>query len=497
MEPVRQIRTLWYNWGEWDGFYDWPAQSFRAGSNLETKQIENGACACSVLVDTLVSYTGNILSINKYRNRCFATLSWTTTKIYDWWVFEFNMASWDNTDNQVLWFWTLKRNADSITYSYWFSKTTFWVGKIHRFATDFTSATYNIKEFAIATPWVSTKNMTVLPVANRIIFSIWNTIFELSDLEVVKTLVILPNETSIIWITKYWDTYKVYYNWERYSWWPIDSYVAYWDWFDSAFDSLATYTNSPIRMVVSDDWAFDYVSFWWTYTSDLYYVWWLNRWKPIITNIEQSTWNTRVFWTIWAIREGIIYMVWVRKWTTWNDNTIYSYWNYYAGTNNQLVPENIGKRITWMAVNDQYLECYCDDDGKIYTKSFFFASAPEWTATIYTYPLLWNYWISSEKTISSIYIPYFLYNNSDHIKIYYRKDATPYDTNTDGRTLIKDITGADYKAKRGCIVHRSELSAISLWDFYMLEYKIEIVSTSTKSSILWQIKTAYLDNLKQ
>ena len=92
MEPVRQIRTLWYNWGEWDGFYDWPAQSFRAGSNLETKQIENGACACSALVTTGLTYVWDITAVNPYDEIMFCTRDdvWDNAKVYYNWLFSFN-----------------------------------------------------------------------------------------------------------------------------------------------------------------------------------------------------------------------------------------------------------------------------------------------------------------------------------------------------------------------------------------------------------------------
>lgn len=500
MEPIKQLWTWNCNWWEWDWFYNWPAWSYRAGNNLETKQVENWVCICNALVATAYTFIWDMTAVNPYEEMCFATRDDVAdqAKIYYWWVFKFN--TWTRASDIIYWFWKMTRVSDTTSYSYWISWTSSWVWKVFRFATDFTSATsvwtWTLWNWRTASP--SNNRMPVLSVAWRIIFAWGNTIFEITDTEVITKLVTLPKEVDIVAISKYQYTYKVFYNWKRFANWTTDSYVAYWDWFDIAFSSTVKYEASPIRTVVND-WAYDYTTFWDKYTSDLYYVAWLNRWEPVRTNIEESTNNTRLFWLEWVIREWILYMTWTNK--LWVD-CLYSYGNYYTWTNNQLVPENSWKTITKINVTERVLYCYINDDvsanlWKIYTKNFFFATQPETTATIYSYPLTWNYWISTDKTIESIHIPYLLYHSSDHIKIYAKKTWSPYVANTSWWVQIADITWATDLAKRWKIIYRSSLVALDLWNFNQLEYKAELIAWSTKSPILWPIKTPYLDNLKQ
>lgn len=502
MEAIEQVWNWgWFNWWEWDGFYNWPANSYRAGRNIESKQIENGLFICNKLVDTWLTYQWDILAVNPFENRCFSTRDGSTWKIYKDWVFKFNMDSWDSTWNTIQGFWIMNRSSDNITYSYWFSRTNNWTWKITRFSTDFTTPTYNIWTERNLWQWRNTNpNENIMPVLSVPTWIIWayaNTIFKLNRSEIIETLVTLPREVDIVWITFYQNTYKVFYNWPRYSWWPIDSYISIWDWANSLFTQTVKYENSPIRVVVND-WAYEYVVFWNNITSDLYRVWGLERGSPIRWNIEWSTWyNTRVFWTEWVIREWILYLKGTNK---FDENCIYSYWNYYPWTNRQLVPENV-KNVSKMLASTSNIDIYIDDDAwtnvwKIYTKSFLFNQIPELTGTILSYAMTWNGWLWSRKVLKRVDCSYQLYSNSDSIKIYSKTNWWPYGNNNTWWTLIKTITGEDYFQKRWVTFTSSELSAISVWEFYQLEYKVELIAWWNRSPILYQIKTSYLDYLK-
>lgn len=502
MEAIEQVWNWgWFNWWEWDGFYNWPANSYRAGKNIESKQIENGLFICNKLVDTWFTYQWDIRAVNPFENRCFSTRDGSTWRIYKDWVLKFNMATWTTAWDTIQGFWRMNRNSDSITYSYWFSSTYFWQWKICRFDVWFWWVTYSIG--GSRTLWQSRINnpafdrMQILSVSTGIIWAWGNTIFKLNRSEIIETLLELPKEVDVVWITFYQNTYKVFYNWPRYDNWPIDSYISIWDGSSSLFTQTVKYENSPIRLVVND-WAYEYVVFWDSATSDLYRVWGLERWSPIRWNIENSTpYNTRVFWTEWVIREWIFYIKWQNKFL---DDCIYSYWNYYPWTNRQLVPENV-KNISKMNAWTQFMDIYVDDDGwsnvwKIYTKSFFFNQESETTGTVLSYAMTWNGWLWSKKVLKRVDVSYQLYSSSDSIKIYSKTNWWPYWYNSSWWTLIKTITGSDYSTKRWVTFTSSELSAMSVWEFYQLEYKVELTAGSTKSPILYQIKTSYLDYLK-
>lgn len=496
MATIEQNWNITFNWWEWDWFYNWPSWSYRAGSNLETKQLENWAMICNWLISTDNTYIWEIIAINWYEDKTFCTDDkvWHFWKIYYNWAFTFNL--WTGSQDRVYWFWKMTRLADNINYSYWFSWVSSWVWKIYRFANDFLSKS-NIWTRTLWKGRLTIWNKIITLWNNwRIIFATANTIFEITRQETITTLLELPKEADIIEITNYQDTYKIYFNLTRFPNWTTDSFIASWDWFDNVYSNYVQYEASPIRMVVND-WPYDYVSFWDNFTTDLYYVWWINRWKPIRTNIEESINNTRIFWTEWVIREWVLYMNWENK--LW-EKCLYSFWNYYPWSKSQLVPENKWKEINKLNVSERVIYCYINNDvsanvWKIYSRSLFFATQPESTATIYTYALTWNYWISTEKTINRVYVSYLLFHQSDHIKIYCRNNWWPYTENSSWWVLIKDITWTSYLSKRWCTINRNEIPTI--WDFYQLEYKIELISWRTKSPILWNIKTDYTDNIKQ
>ncbi len=90
-------------------------------------------------------------------------------------------------------------------------------------------------------------------------------------------------------------------------------------------------------------------------------------------------------------------------------------------------------------------------------------------------------------------ISYSLYQNNDSIKIYARKNATPYTDNTTGWTLVKTITDA---TKMGAKVNRSELVALNLGEFNILEYYVEITASGNRSPVFYQLKTVITDSIK-
>lgn len=496
-QPIKQVWN-WndFSWWEWDWFYYWPKWWVRVTSKVALREVENWARIVNLKTDTWITYLWDVRSINPFRSRCFSTRDVNTWKIYDNWVFKFNMATWTTAYDTIVWWWQLNRASDKTTYSYWISATSYWTWQIQRFDTNFWWVSYWIWWNRTLADWAtnnpSYERAPVLSLPTRIIWGWSNTIFQIDRNEVIKTLISFPIWAEIRAITYYQDTFKIYYNLKRYTNWPTDWIIAYWDWISNTIEQFVKYENSNIQCVVND-WAYDYVVFWDWITSDLYYVWWLNRWNPVRVNTEQNfNNNNRIFWTEWFIREWILYITWQDKF--WNE-CIYSYWSYYPWTPRSLISENDISSYSGSLINassNQFFDIY--DEWKIYYQRYWVneASSNQWI--LISYPIIWWLWIHTLKTIEKIDISYNLYSSSNYINVYVKKNWWPYSTNTTWWTLIKTITD---NTKRWVKIYRNELISLWLWDFNELEFKIELNQPyNSYSPIFHQLRLEYLDNIK-
>jgi hypothetical protein len=510
-------RQVWnwnsFGWGEWDWFYYWPKWSYRAWENIETRMLENWA-RITGRVQEAVTYTGELYAINPFFYRSFATrrADWWAN-IYAWWTLKLSMpADWNQ--KRILWFGSLTRAWQNNQTVYWIWWTSSWTGKIHRFDANYTGVVYDVATY---TYWASRTSIPrfdlppVLSYWNKIYIWFWNTINIMDSNEIVTQTLVLPVDSEIMSITVFQDQFRIYYNHYKESN-TADWMIAYWDWSSSLVDNVAIYENSVIKTVVSNG-SFDYVVFWDQITSDLYICQWLQR-APIRTNVEQSSGNTRSFTrvNVWCIREWIAYF--------WGQNkdrnyTLYSYWKYYWWTSDTLIPENTfwnNYAISWLKAREQLVEIYVDNiawtnQWKLYEKALYYNEStvsPSPLSSIwkiYSYPLEWNFGSYTLKTIQDIYIWYSLYSVNDSIKIYVRKNANTYYQNKDQfwqnpRVLLKNITWNNYFNKKWIKINRTELLSLWLWDFYTLELRVDMEAISY-SPILHQIKTIYLDNLKE
>ena len=495
MTPIEQVHN-WSNFSgwEWDGFYLWPKWSYRLWKNIDTRQLENWVKICTKVVDTEVTYDWDILAVNPYALNSFSTDTWSWWKIYKDWVLKITLASWTAPHNAIMWFGKMTKLSDTTTYVYWFSQTSVWVWKIFRIATNYSTATDISQDFTLAL-W-KTDNSNYMPVLSlpwKIIFWYWNTIYELSNWEILTELISFPKDSEIVAITYYQDIFKIYYNVPNYSGWPKNSFVNYWDWSSSAVETFVVYENSWVFQVIND-WAFDYAVFGNSFSNDFYRMEGLNR-VDVRVNTENSANNTRLLWAEWVIREWVIYLTWQNK---LEEDCLYSFGNYYPWMSKSLMPENSGIEINKMYawISDLYI--YIDDvsapwTGAIYTKSFLFSWNTELSWTIYSYAITWNFWMYTQKSIKEIDVSYYLPASSSSIKVYVKTSWWPTADNATGRTLIKTITD---HLSRWVKIYASELSTLSVWKFYQLEYKVELITTSTSWPYLHQIRTVYNDNIQ-
>ena len=507
--------TQYYNWNdfsawEWDAFYYWPRGSFKAWINVAVRELENAVRISSKKVDTEKTYQWEILTMNPFREWSFITQEGQVIRYYEWNNYEREIKDSEFYEHKkILWFGQLtKYNPNTNNYEtfiYWFSaitNTEWWV--IWRLTPQ---RVMSILLWKTRKMWVwkynPTSRLITLSIANEIYWWYGNTIHKIDSNEIITQLLVLPPNADIYDITFYQDKFKIFYNVTNtdgsYDW-----YISYWDWnpwgdTTPLEQAKVKYQNSKI-VGVFNDWPYDYVIFGEWNTSDLYCINGLNRGEPIRVNTEWSNYNSRTFWDnnmtnkdIWFIREWILYFVWVNK---FNIPCIYSLWKYYPWSNLALIPESETIRIPHIT-NGKNTEkkFYIYDNWKIYTKSYDFDTPSDELWTIISYPITWNAWIFTIKTLMTVYVGYNLVDEWNEIKIYYRRNGWVH-RNMDAWDFILLKTIKD-KNKLWIRIDRVELTDRGLWDFYEMEFKVELVSPwNNKSPIFYWIRMVYSDNLK-
>lgn len=113
----------WFNWWEWDWFYQWPDNSYRAGKNIETRQVENALLITNKLTDTWQTFTGTFWTVNPFEPRSFSTYDSSVGYLYRNWTLATVVSTWTTAYNQILGWGKMERWADNITYNYWFTAT--------------------------------------------------------------------------------------------------------------------------------------------------------------------------------------------------------------------------------------------------------------------------------------------------------------------------------------------------------------------------------------
>lgn len=488
---TQAIEQTWnwsdFSWGEGDGFYAWPAGSYRMGENLDTRRVENGARACNKL-ETVWTYTGTINSVYDYAVNSFSTNTTTTINFY----YNGSLASTSTRGSTaaatIKSFGRMRRQSDGITYPYAITNTASGSWLIYRLSADFTTVDYTAGSFAWRTTAPVLWKMPVVNIPNGILFGYWNILFEFTWLEGAATAKLtLPETVDIVAITQYQDSYKLYCN--DYKWANADSFVAFWDWVSTSLQQVSDYKNSPV-IAVANDWPYDYAVFWTTFVSDLYRMEWLIR-RDIRNNIESSSGNSRILLEEMAVSDWIVYIKWRNKIDS--SVCVYTYWRYYPGTASSLVPD-LKTWIDKFGFTDSYMYIYTA--GNVYRKSKEFSWNAAASFKIYSYPLRWNFGFYTKKSLEQVNISYRLASADDEIKIYVRKAGWPYATNSSGWTLLTTITGADDFATMGKRVDKTVISSKWIWDFNQLEWRVDATNAGTNSAILHQIFAVYIDNIK-
>lgn len=479
----------WKSFSGWegDGFYYWPAGSYRLWYNIETRKMESGVMVANKQT-TDHTFSGTIKWVSDYFDRTYCTVSGSTGKIYSAGAFKFNMAIGTVAHDTILWWGRMKRAA--WTAVQWYGISAFNTDcKVHRFDAGFTGVTYSVASFTPTTEYTGTIStrwqIPTLSDAQGILFAFWNTVYRLSTAEAITTLLVLSTTADILWITVYQNQYRIYWND-----WNIGN-VSIWDWDSDAVDQTVSYNNSPVMSVVSD-WAYDWAVFGASgITSDLYRVYWLQR-DPVRNNVEFSDGNSRYFTSSIGIKEWIVYIGWQNKNLA---SCMYSYGSYYPGVSKSLVPENLtvgDTSILRFSFGEQSIYTYYGTT--VYKRSVLFKWEMDTTVwSVTSFPVTGNMWIGTDKEITKIYVDYKLYNASDTIKIYARANADPFDTNSSPVfILLKTITGSITARQEKITDLQIRTAWLGKWN--QIEFRVDIQNASTNSAIFYWLHMFYSDN---
>ena len=103
-----------------------------------------------------------------------------------------------------------------------------WAWVAERYIT-YTSTDWN--PFFTPPPWQPSPTI-LLNLWNRILFSYYNQIWQLSNSEVVTKLLTLPSEENVVWLTQFQWEYKIYTTVAESS-----SKIYQWDWLNNLCES--------------------------------------------------------------------------------------------------------------------------------------------------------------------------------------------------------------------------------------------------------------------
>lgn len=256
---------------------------------------------------------------------------------YDWGITAiFNRTAIDWNDNNVVWAWskiyydtTLRHTLTQWTqgYNIWYMKP-IWASDIklyyfhyttpdqtkyiHRSEKNWTTFEQSYKSYT-STAWnpffAPPAWMIVISEWERILFSYYNTIWEISNSEVVTKLLDLPEIENVVWITEFQWQYKIYtsvadstskmYTWDWWSDIPETSVVLAWLWITSvqnygAYDYVIADSNLYLFAWVQYQELYRWIGgkFYWS-SSDMVYLGLLQWTKYTLCELWTKPWYNK------------------------------------------------------------------------------------------------------------------------------------------------------------------------------------------------------------
>lgn len=254
------LQIGWNSFSSWlsDQLYQAPPGRYYRGWWIDTTWFWVRPTSTAELKHTFASNINAIFSQDRV-NQNWKRIYW----LNDWTIYE-------NATLRATIAWTAKQGYNigymkpiwSTVYKlYYFHYTppTINPKRIHRSNEDWTWFEENYKDYTANTwnpftspPW-QPNWMIVISEWERILFSYYNTIWQISNSEVVTKLIEFPSEQNVVWITEFQWEYKVYT-----TAWFSTSKIYRWDWLSNLPDLSIDLKGLAITGWVWSLWAYDY-----------------------------------------------------------------------------------------------------------------------------------------------------------------------------------------------------------------------------------------------
>lgn len=443
---------------EADNIYKWPENSFYSSDWIEVRKDLSYATLSSKHVDTGWTVSGNITCIANLSELGIAwggiVICTSSGNVYLNGVLKNTFTS----NTRVDWIGVMTNSTGS-QFVYYYSTPVAGAWVIHRSTSSLSTFIQGHRSYA-ATGTIYNDNSIIQIINNNglLYATICNCIVELDKTEVVSNALILPTEESIYGFTQFQNNFKIYTNlgnsWVQY-FWDGEANLPYY---------RQLWNNQRVLWVVNDG-GLDYAILWYDrYYSDLYLIQGTQK-SELRVNQENTSW-ARFFRGNISIREGIVYISGGRSWA-WEEG-VYTYGNYYPGTNKSLSRIiNDSDIILLHAHDSQYSYFTTATNNKIYKiEHGVVPSNLGYVSTGNLQTLMINGQMIEEFSIKKIKIAYKLKTGTS-IGVYIRKDESA------SFSLIKTLDFATYGGKKSYTIVQQEISSANLWN--MEEFQIKLV----------------------
>ena len=499
-----------FSGGEADGFKKGPQGSVRVTENVDCRSNDWGIRLSQTLSETGsyvwdVTAVSSVYTLSSPTFPAFATVDGTTGKIYVGNTFMFNMGDTLAAHNKVLAFGWMRWNGvdpgavGAGFYPYWVSADNGGTFRIHRFSQDYSWASYGVATWTLPNGGGGATSAVIFSDFNRLIIWIRNGLYELTQSQILTQKIAFQPDVEIVGVTKFQDSYRIYYNKWLIGQDDWDSFIAYWDGQSSELQQIARYENSKILSVVWGD-AYDYVTYGNENSGDLYAVGWLQR-TEVRTSPYSSPSNSRGF-TKWGVfKDGILYIPWKNK----NGNYgIYDNGNFFRSQNQSLCCSVISsalcgsnKKASSISFKGDTEYVWIDDvtsgnNWKLYSTTVSYNGI---TVTSWSVVFLPFVWIAphTEKKLEKIRLGYTLYETWTSIKVYARTNANENTSNSSGWVLLDTVTD---ETKTSNQILSNKINSLLQSSWGSIEFKIELTQPSNKfSPIFRSLEIEYTDNL--
>lgn len=297
------LQIWWNNLSSWinDQVFQWQAWRYDFAFWVDTQRFDARPLRPSELVFTYPS------TINCIFNRSKVAWNWNIIWLNDWKIYN-NTALVTTLTQWIQWSkigYMKPLNASDFKL-YYFHETIPTINPkyIHRSNTDWTWMEQSYRNYTSDT-WYQFLSppawMQIMNLWNRILFTNYNSIWQIDNNEIVTRLILFPNNENVVWITQFQWQFKVYT-----STWFLSSKIYTWDW-TSKLPDISLDMNWIFINSVVNDWAYDYVmtDSWlyqiaWVQYQQLYNIYWKLHSKidnDLIMTVFNST-NTQARWQL-------------------------------------------------------------------------------------------------------------------------------------------------------------------------------------------------------